>query len=1190
MSNRFITVDGNEAAARIAYKLSEVIAIYPITPSSTMGELADLWASEEQKNLWGFVPRVIEMQSEGGAAGTVHGALATGALSSTFTASQGLLLMIPNMYKIAGELSPMVMHVAARSLATHGLSIFGDHSDVMAIRPTGFAMLCSGSVQEVGDLALVAHVASLRSRIPFVHFFDGFRTSHEIATVDEVTEQVIRQLVRDDDVRELRRRALSPDHPTIRGTAQNPDVFFQARERSNQRYEQCPAIVQQVMQQFGELSGRRYQLFDYVGAQDAERVVVMMGSGSEAAHEAVERLTQQGEKVGLIKVRLYRPFSVAHFSEVLPKTVKAIGVLDRTKEPGSTGEPLYQDIVQALVQTREGTALPTIVGGRYGLSSKEFTSAMAKAVFDELSSTRPQKQFSVGIDDDVTHLSLKVPKDFQTEKSETFRGVFIGLGSDGTVSANKNSIKIIADATGHHAQAYFVYDSKKAGAVTVSHLRFGNEPIRSSYLIEQANFVACHQWHFVERLDVLRYAAQGAVVLLNSPYDSEEVWQHLPVEFQKTVLEKKLSLWVIDAYQVAKNAAMARRINTIMQTCFFAISGVLPREQALEAIRNAVRETYGGRGAEIVARNIAAIDATLNHLQVVKIPPTTTSSFGRTPVVAQEAPDFVRTTLAPMMAGLGDSLPVSALPEDGTFPVGTTQWEKRNLALDIPVWDTKVCIQCNKCALVCPHAAIRAKVAEPQFLQNAPTSLKHISYKGKEYNSVEYLLQVAPEDCTGCGICVDVCPAKNKSETRLKAINMQPLAPLRDTERQNYAFFLNVPEAPRQTTKLTTVKGSQFLQPLFEYSGACAGCGETPYLKLVSQLYGDRLLIANATGCSSIYGGNLPTTPWSKNREGRGVAWANSLFEDNAEFGLGYRLTLNHFEHQAKDLCRRLQSQLGEQLVDRLLTAPQMSEADIYEQRLRVHDLKNRLSKIDGAAAQDLLALADYLVKKSVWIVGGDGWAYDIGYGGLDHVLASGEKVNILVLDTEVYSNTGGQMSKATPRAAVAKFAASGKAVQKKDLGMLAVSYGSVYVAQVAMGADDAQTLKAFIEAEQFPGTSLIIAYSHCIAHGIDMQTGMRQHVAAVESGHWPLYRYNPLDKDGQPMKLDSRAPKISFKDYAQREARYRILESSHPERAKALFAQAQADIEARWRQYQTIASAGSSSTHDAPPPENAGH
>ena len=1174
-----VTIDGNEATAHSAYHVNEVVAIYPITPSSPMGEWADEWAAKGDRNIWGTVPTVIEMQSEGGAAGALHGALQAGSLATTFTASQGLLLMIPNMYKIAGELTSTVIHVSARTLATHALSIFGDHGDVMATRSTGFALLASNSVQEAMDFALLAQAATLEARIPFLHFFDGFRTTHEVAKVEQLNEADLRAMIDGELVRAHRARALSPDRPFIRGTAQNPDVFFQARETSNPYYLAAPTIVENVMDKFARLVGRQYHLFDYVGAADAERVVVLMGSGAETAQETVEYLMARGEKVGVLKVRLYRPFSVEHFAAALPATVKTLAVLDRTKEPGAAGEPLYVDVVTAVSEAiASGQApfriMPRILGGRYGLSSKEFTPAMVKATFDNAAAEKPKNHFTVGIVDDVTHTSLDFDPEFSTEDPKTVRALFFGLGADGTVSANKNSIKIIGEETESNAQGYFVYDSKKAGAITVSHLRFGPKPIHSTYLISRASFVACHQFSFLERFDMLRAAAPGATFLLNSPYGPEEIWDHLPRTAQQQIISKKLRLFVIDAYQVARDTGMGVRINTIMQTCFFAISGVLPREEAIAAIKHAIEKTYGKRGEAVVKKNFAAVDATLDHLHEVKVPEQVTSSFDIRRPVPVEAPEFVQKVTARIVAGDGDLLPVSAFPVDGTFPSATAQWERRNIALEIPVWDEVLCIQCGKCVLVCPHAVIRAKVYEPALVAKAPATFKSSPARWKEFKELKYTLQVAPEDCTGCALCVQVCPVKSKTEVRHKALNMMPQPPIREPERENWSFFLTLPEMDRRVLNLSQVKDVQLLRPLFEFSGACAGCGETPYIKLLSQLFGDRAMIGNATGCSSIYGGNLPTTPYAINEEGRGPAWSNSLFEDNAEFGLGMRLALDKQAQYARELVQRLAPMLGEELTRGLLAADQSDEAGIKEQRERVKLLKEELRGLDTLEARDLLAVADALVKKSVWVVGGDGWAYDIGYGGLDHVLASGHNVNLLVLDTEVYSNTGGQMSKATPRGAVAKFAAGGKAARKKDLAMMAMAYGNVYVAQVAFGANDMQSVKAFLEAEAYDGPSLLIAYSHCIAHGYDLLYGLEQQKAAVQSAYWPLFRFHPeLAKQGKnPLQLDSRAPSLPLEKYVYNETRYTMLVHSDPEAAKRLLQLAQEDVNTRWRLYENWA------------------
>ena len=1184
-----ITMDGNEAAASIAHRLSEVIAIYPITPSSPMGELSDEWSAEGRTNVWGGVPSVVEMQSEAGAAGAVHGALQAGALTTTFTASQGLLLMIPNMYKIAGELTPFCMHVAARTLATHALSIFGDHSDVMACRQTGFAMLASGSVQEAHDLAAIAHAATLESRVPFCHFFDGFRTSHEIASMEPLSDEFLKEWIGDGLVAQHHERRLTPDRPVLRGTAQNPDVFFQAREAANPFYDACPGIVSAAMERFGNLTGRRYRLFDYFGHPEAERVIVVMGSGAETAHETADFLAARGERVGVVQVRLFRPFSVAAFAAALPKSVRAIAVLDRTKEPGCVGEPLYQDVVTALAESPLSPA-PRVVGGRFGLSSKEFHPGMVKAVFDELAKPAPKNHFTIGIMDDVTHTSLPFDPDFDVEKKSVVKAVFYGLGSDGTVGANKNSVKILADETGEDAQGYFVYDSKKSGAVTISHLRFGPGPIRSAYLVRRASFVGCHQFEFVNRFDMLEGAEDGAAFLLNSPHGPDEVWGQLPREVQQQIVEKRLRFYVIDAYRVAREAGLKGRINTIMQTCFFAISGVLPADRAVEKIKDAIAETYASKGADVLRRNNEAVDRTIAALSPVAHPGSVTSTRLRPPVVSDAAPDFVKRVTAVILANHGDRLPVSAFPPDGTWPMGTSQWEKRSIAAEIPVWDSSLCIQCNKCALVCPHAAIRAKVYEPGELASAPGTFQSMAFKAADFAGFQYTIQVAPEDCTGCSLCVMFCPAKDKSNPKRKSINMAPQAPLREAERANYDFFLDLPEVDRSRLRQLDVKGSQFFQPLFEYSGACAGCGETPYIKLLTQLFGDRTLVANATGCSSIYGGNLPTTPYTVNREGRGPAWSNSLFEDNAEFGLGMRLAVESRADEARRLLTSFGSEIGDELVTALLAADQSKDAGISSQRERVAALKNRLAAIPRREARRLEGLADDLVRKSVWIVGGDGWAYDIGYGGLDHVLASGRDVNVLVLDTEVYSNTGGQQSKATPLGAVAKFATAGKAIGKKDLGLIAMSYGHVYVARVAFGAKDHQTLKAFVEAESYPGPSLIIAYSHCIAHGYDMAFGAEQQKLAVDSGAWPLYRFDPrrIEAGEAPLQLDSTAPKVPLKRYMQNENRFRLLEGLGPDRSRALFGAAQKEVDRRAVMYQqlaTIRSGPPTAPPSSPPP-----
>ncbi len=1178
MSKRVTTIQGTEAAASVAHRLSEVISIYPITPSSDMGEVADAWSAAGRKNIWGTVPHVVEMQSEGGAAGALHGAQQAGALTTTFTASQGLLLMIPDMYKIAGELTPFVMHVSARALATHALSIFGDHSDVMTTRATGFAMLASASIQEIHDLALIAHAATLESRVPFMHFFDGFRSSHEIQKIEELDDDTLRAMIDDDLVWSFRANRMTPDKPVLRGTAQNPDVFFQSREAGNTHYQKCPGIVQKAMDRFAELTGRQYRLFDYVGAPDADRVVVIMASGAETAQETVEALNQDGEKVGVLKVRLYRPFSAEHFVAALPDTVKQIAVLDRTKEPGAAGEPLYMDVVEALAT--KGITDKYITGGRYGLGSKELNPGMLKGVFDELRKDRPKKHFTVGIVDDVTHTSVEWDLDYNIEKDDVTRAVFYGLGADGTVGANKNSIKIIGEETPNYAQGYFVYDSRKSGSMTVSHLRFGPRPIHSTYLVNHANFVACHQAVFLERINVLEKAVEGATFLLNTHVPAEEVWDSMPLHIQEEIIRKKIKFYAVDAYKVARETGMGQRINTVMQTCFFAISGILPRDEAIGKIKETIYKTYGKRGEEIVKRNYAAVDQAVDNMIEVTVPQSATSTVERPPAVPAEAPDFVKNVTAKMLERpadlVADHIPVSLMPLDGTYPTGTTKWEKRSIALEIPVWDPDTCIQCNKCVMVCPHAVIRSKVYDADLLENAPPTFKSTKARGREFaEGTVFTMQVSPEDCTGCGLCVQACPAKNKAEAKLKAINLSPQPPLRASERENWEFFLNqIPNPDRRELKVNTVKGAQFLEPLFEFSGACAGCGETPYVKLVSQLFGDRMLVANATGCSSIYGGNLPTTPWTTNADGRGPTWSNSLFEDNAEFGMGMRLTLDKHTEYARELLTQLRDEVGAELADAILTSNQKDEAEIFNQRDRVAALKEKLDGLDGPAVRQLRTVADALVKKSVWIMGGDGWAYDIGYGGLDHVLASGRNVNVLVMDTEVYSNTGGQMSKATPLGAVAKFAAGGKPMIKKDLARMVMVYGNVYVAQVAMGANDAQTLRALLEAESYDGPSLIIAYSHCIAHGINMQQGLEQQKMAVDTGYWPLFRFNPelAAKGKNPLQLDSRAPKAAFEDYAYKETRYNMLVKAKPEVAARLLQQAEANIKLRWSIYQHLA------------------
>jgi pyruvate-ferredoxin/flavodoxin oxidoreductase len=1176
---RMITVDGNEAAAWVAHRLSEVIAIYPITPASPMGELADEWSSQGRANLWGEVPDIVEMQSEAGAAGAVHGALQAGALSTTFTASQGLLLMIPNMYKIAGELTPFTMHVAARTIATHALSIFGDHSDVMACRQTGFAMLCASSVQEAHDFAAIAHAATLESRIPFLHFFDGFRTSHEVAKIEQLDDETLLALMPEEGIRRHRERALTPDHPVLRGTAQNPDAFFQAREASNGFHAACPGIVQRLMNEFNTITGRRYGLVDYVGHPDAERVIVLMGSGADTAHETVETLEARGERVGVLKLRLFRPFPAEALVSALPRSARAIAVLDRTKEPGAPGEPLYQDVLAALAEARadgrlDPAAAPILVGGRYGLSSKEFTPAMVNAVFDNLAQPTPKNHFTIGIVDDVTGTSLPYDPAFSTEAENAWSAVFYGLGADGTVGANKNSIKIIGSETDRYVQGYFVYDSKKSGATTVSHLRASPRPIRSAYLVGRARFVACHQFEFVDRFDLLERATDEGVLLLNAPGGPESVWDRLPRELQQQIVDKRVKLYAIDAYAIAQQAGMGGRINTIMQTCFFAISGILPKDQAIAEIKRAIEKTYAKRGDEVVRRNFAVVDRTLDHLHEVPVPAEVTATRGRPPIVSDRAPDFVQKVTAVLMAGKGDELPVSAFPVDGTWPVGTAKWEKRNLAREIPVWDTNVCIQCNQCALVCPHAAIRAKVYDESVLAGAPSTFKSTPFRGREFKGKAYTIQVAPEDCTGCHLCVNVCPAKDRTNPRHKAIDMHPQAPLRDAERDNYEFFLGLPETHHSDLPKTDHRTSQFLEPLFEYSGACSGCGETPYLKLLTQLFGDRAVIANATGCSSIYGGNLPTTPYTTNRDGRGPAWSNSLFEDNAEFGLGMRLAIDHQTAAARTLVARLTPDLGEQTVREILDADQTSEAGIVRQRERVDALRRHLARLGSGDARRLESLADYLVKKSVWLVGGDGWAYDIGFGGLDHILAGDRDVNILVLDTEVYSNTGGQASKATPLGAAAKFAIAGKSVPKKDLGLIGDVYGHVYVARVAFGAKMAQTAQAFLEAESYPGPSLIIAYSPCIAHGYDLAHNASQQKLAVDSGVWPLFRYDPrrTAQGEPPMRLDYGPPKARVADYVRNESRFRVIERTSPERFKQFLKQSQEASAQRYAMYEQLA------------------
>jgi pyruvate-ferredoxin/flavodoxin oxidoreductase len=1208
-TRQLVTIDGNEAAAYVAHRTNEVVAIYPITPASPMGEWADQWTADGRPNLWGTVPEVIEMQSEGGAAGVVHGALQTGALTTTFTASQGLLLMIPNMYKIAGELTPTVFHIAARSLAAQALSIFGDHSDVMAARATGWGMLFANNVQEVMDFALVSQAVTLRARLPFLHVFDGFRTSHEIQKIEQLADDDLRALLPDELIRAHRERALTPERPVIRGTAQNPDVYFQARETVNPYYLAAPGIVQEAMDALAARTGRAYRLFDYVGAPDAERVVVLMGSGCEAAEEAVEHLAARGERVGLVKVRLFRPFSAEHLLQALPPTVRAVAVLDRTKEPGSAGEPLYQDVITALAEGAASgavAAMPRVIGGRYGLSSKEFTPAMVRTVLDELSKDAPKNHFTIGITDDVTHTSLPVDPDFDVEPGDVTRAVFWGLGSDGTVGANKNSITIIGEETNLHAQGYFVYDSRKAGARTISHLRFGPRPIRSTYLIRRAGFVAVHQFGFLTDYDTLALVDEGATFLLNSPYGPDEVWDRLPRRVQKQIIDKGLRFFVIDAHGVAGDLGLGGRINTVMQPCFFALSGVLPREEAIDAIKASIRKTYGKRGEAVVRMNFAAVDAALARLHEVAVPEIATSEREVVATSLSDAPAFVQSVTARMLAGEGDLLPVSALPVDGTYPVATTRYEKRNLALEVPVWEADLCIQCGKCVMVCPHAVIRAKVVDEADLARAPEGFESLPAAWRELEGMRYTLQVAVEDCTGCELCVEICPARDKSEVRRKALNMAPQLEHRAQGIAHWDFFRSLPEntpvvattegdgappdgyVPLPVLKFGKSKDVQLLEPLFEFSSACAGCGETPYLSLLTRLFGDRTLVANATGCSSIYGGNLPTTPWAANRAGRGPAWSNSLFEDNAEFGLGMRLSLDKQAAYARELVERLGPLLGDALADGLIAPGDTTPGAVEAQRQRVAALRVHLEGAEDPAARDLLALADALVPKSVWIVGGDGWAYDIGYGGLDHVMASGRNVNLLVLDTEVYSNTGGQASKSTGLGAVAKFASGGKKTPKKDLGLLATSYGYVYVAQVAMGADDNHVVKTFLEAEAYDGPSIIIAYSQCIAHGIDMAKGMEQADMAVACGHWPLYRFDPRRTEAglNPFQLDSKPPRLAFRDYAYRENRYRMLQQVAPDEAAVFMKQAQEDIERRWRRLEQLArGAGGDGEAGAAPP-----
>ena len=1184
MGKKMVTIDGNTAVAHVAHPTNEVIAIYPITPSSPMGEMADAKSARGEKNIWGTIPDVIEMQSEGGASGAVHGALTSGALTTTFTASQGLLLMIPNMYKIAGELTSTVFHVAARSVACQALSIFGDHTDVMETRATGFALMPSGSIQEVMDFSLIAQAASLESRVPFVHFFDGFRSSHEIQKIEQISLEQMKQVIKDQFVQAHRKRGLNPENPALRGTSQNPDVFFQARETVNKYYDECPAIVEKVMDRFAEVVGRRYQLFDYVGADDAEHIIILMGSGCEAAHETVEYLVNQGEKVGMIKVRLYRPFSVDHFINAIPKTVKKIATLDRTKEPGSIGEPLYLDVRTAIGEAMEkGTTpfdgWPTIVGGRYGLSSKEFNPAMIKSVFDNLKQEKSNNHFTVGIIDDVTNTNLGWDPEWSIEPDDVSRCMFYGLGSDGTVGANKNSIKIIGEKTDNYAQGYFVYDSKKAGATTVSHLRFGPRPIHSTYLISDANFVACHNFTFLEKFDMLKNARKGGTFLLNAPYGADEVWDYMPKKVQKQIIDKELDFYVINAYDLAEDLGLGSRINTIMQTVFFKITDIMPDDVAIPAIKEYIQKSYGSKGEAVVKMNVDAVDAALENFEKVDYPSEVTSSKEMPPVVPETAPEFVKEVTARIIAKEGDEIPVSKLPADGTYPTGTTQYEKRNIAVKIPEWDPDICIQCGMCSFVCPHATIRIKAYDKKYAENAPDTFKHAQAKGKNMDDKYFTVQVAPEDCTGCAMCVRVCPAKSKEEEGKKAINMVDQIPLREQEAKNFDYFVDIPETDPELFKPATLKGSQLMRPLFEFSGACAGCGETPYVKLLSQLFGDHLLVGNATGCSSIYGGNLPTTPYCSRADGRGPAWSNSLFEDNAEFAFGMRLTSDKLKTFAYEMVEKMLNSDKfsdiKELLGQIKDADQSDQPGIEKQRKRVDELKTKLSGNDDPDAIEMVSLADFLIKRSVWAVGGDGWAYDIGYGGLDHVLASDRDINALVLDTGVYSNTGGQKSKATPLGAVARFAASGKSMPRKDLGMLAMTYGHIYVAQVAYGANPAQTVKAFNEADSYPGPSLVIAYSHCISHGINMGEAVENQKKAVASGFWPLYRFDPrLIQDGKnPLQLDSKKKTIPFEEFAYMENRFRTLKQRDPERAKMLMEKAETEVAERFELYQELAS-----------------
>ena len=1196
---RMVTIDGNEAAAYIAHLTNEVIAIYPITPSSPMGEYADAWSSQGIRNLWGTIPEVVEMQSEGGAAGAIHGALQTGSLATTFTASQGLLLMIPNMYKIAGELTPFVMHVASRSLAAQGLSIFGDHGDVMAARATGFAYLASNSVQEAMDMALIAQAATLQARVPILHFFDGFRTSHEVAKIEQVPVDVVREMIDDQLVFAHRARALTPDHPFIRGTSQNPDVYFQARESVNPFYQRMPGIVQQTMDKFAALTGRQYHLYEYAGAADAERVIVLMGSGAEAVEEVVDHINHHGEKVGVVKVRLFRPFAADELLKVIPATARRIAVLDRTKEPGADGEPLYKDVVTAISAAYSGgtgkfAAMPRVVGGRYGLSSKEFTPGMVKGVFDELKKDQPKNHFTIGIYDDLSNTSLDWDENFRTDAGNgVMRCMFYGLGSDGTVGANKNTIKIMGEETELYGQGYFVYDSKKAGAATISHLRFSPRPIHSPYLIanNEANFIGCHQPIFLDRYELLDHAAKGAVFLVNTAVAADRVWNLLTRKMQQQIIAKNIGFYVIDAYAIAKQTGMGTRINTIMQTCFFAISGVLPRDVAIDKIKLAAKKSYSKKGQAVVEANWKAIDETIANLHKVVVPATVSSSHEMPKAVPEFAPEFVHKVTAEIMSGRGDRLPVSALPNDGTWPSGTAMWDKRNLAQEIPVWDEELCIHCGKCPFVCPHSAIRSKLFSADLAKNAPPTFKHIQVKGKDFEQGMHIsYQVAPEDCTGCTLCVDICPAVSKADGH-KALEMRPMAGLRDQERDNFEFFLKLPEYDRTLLKASTIKGAMMMQPLFEFPSACVGCGETSYIRLASQLFGDRMVVANATGCSSIYGGNLPTTPWCKNGDGRGPAWSNSLFEDNAEFGLGFRVSIDKHAEHAGELLQQLKDRIGGEFTEAILNADQSSEAGIFQQRERVEELRGKLAGIDTAAARQLASLTEYLVKKSVWIIGGDGWAYDIGFGGLDHVIASGRNVNILVLDTEVYSNTGGQMSKATPRGAIAKFAAGGKHTGKKDLAQIAMSYGHVYVAHVAYGAKDTHTLRTFLDAESYDGPSLIIAYSPCVEHGYGMGQQHLQQELAVKTGHWPLFRYDPrrAQEGHNPLTLDSPKPSVSYREFIKNEPRFRGLLKEMDENGGEVQAYYENELHKRFELYEHMAEgSGNGVKTDAKKPADA--